>query len=113
MFQCKKCNTEIHRNHDGKRAETLIIICPVCHSVVEASSCYGFGPVWPACIYCGDRLLAEFRKTGAYQDNQFELEILGETVPFVLDEELRKDNYKRHFEICDRIMDLLREQKLI
>ena len=58
-------------------------------------------------------LLAEFRNTGAYQDNQFELEILGETVPFVLDEELRKDNYKRHFEICDRIMDLLREQKLI
>ena len=69
--------------------------------------------MWPACIYCGDRQLAEFRKTGAYQDNQFELEILGETVPFVLDEELRKDNYKRHFEICDRIMDLLREQKLI
>lgn len=52
-------------------------------------------------------------ENGAYQDNQFELEILGETVPFVLDEELRKDNYKRHFEICDRIMDLLREQKLI
>lgn len=76
MIRCKNCNKEIILNNKGTHAETLIVICPVCGSVVEASSCYGFGPVWPACIYCGDRLIAEIRKTGPYRDNNFELQIL-------------------------------------
>ena len=112
MFKCKNCNTEIHLQNKGVHAETLIVLCPRCHTVVEASSCYGFGPVWPACIYCGDRLVAEIKKTGPYRDNNFELCILGEKVPFPLSDQLRKENYKRHFEICDLIIDLLRERNI-
>ena len=112
MIRCKNCNKEIILNNKGTHAETLIVICPVCGSVVEASSSYGFAPVWPACIYCGDRLIAEIRKTGPYRDNNFELQILDKKEPLELNDELRKENYKRHFEICDMVIDLLRERDL-
>ena len=82
MFKCKNCNnrdpSSKQRSTRGDTDRSL----PLCHTVVEASSCYGFGPVWPACIYCGDRLVAELKKTGPYRDNIFELWILGKKCPF-------------------------------
>ena len=112
MFCCKNCGETIERK-DGKRAETLIIICPKCHSVVEASSCYGFGPVWPACIYCGDRLLAEIERSGSPKDPILKLKILGSPMPLPISEQLRKDNYKKHFDICEIVIQMLLESMLI
>ena len=81
--------------------------------VVEASSCYGFGPVWPACIYCGVRLLAEIERSGPPKNPVLELKILGRPAPLPISEQLRKDNYKRHFDICEIVIRMLRERMLI
>ena len=112
-FICKKCDREIAINYNGQRAETLIVICPVCHSTVEASSCFGFGPVWPACIYFGDKLIAKFTQIGEYSQKEFELEVLGDTVTFELSEELRNSNYKEHFTICNMIIKLLEKRGFV
>ncbi|MCM1498184.1 MAG: hypothetical protein NC124_06920 [Clostridium sp.] len=111
-WKCKQCGKEIPFVHQH-RAETLIVLCPDCGCYVEASSCYGFGPVWPACIYNGDVLVAVFDKVGKDSGDQFELRVFDQVMSFVLYDELRINNYKKHFEICKLIVSYLRVNHII
>ena len=106
MFRCKKCNQEVQLIQKIG-AGTFVLLCPCCGEVITAESEYGFGPVWPACFYYGNRKVAEFYKRK--QDNEFELKILDKIVPFVLSPHLKQENYKRHFEICGLIINLLKD----
>lgn len=107
MFRCKKCNHEVQFIQQ-KRAGTFVLLCPVCGEVITMESEYGFGPVWPACFYYGNRLVAEFYHTE--QGNDFELKIMDKVVPFELSPQLKQENYKRHMEICGLIINLLKDR---
>ncbi len=107
MFRCKKCNQEVQLIQQ-KSAGTFVLLCPVCGEVITAESEYGFGPVWPACFYYGNRQVAEFYQKS--QGNDFELKILDKVVPFELSPQLKQENYKRHFEICGLIINLLKDR---
>ena len=106
MFRCKKCNHEIQYIQQ-KPAGTFVLLCPVCGEVITAESEYGFGPVWPACFYYGNSLIAEFYHTE--QGDDFELKIMDIVVPFELSPQLKQENYKRHMEICGLIINLLKD----
>lgn len=54
---------------------TQELYCPFCFFVIESVSDYGFGPVWPAYFFVGNKEIAVINQFGKYPDFRYELDI--------------------------------------
>lgn len=63
-IKCKRCGnmTECH-----SPTANFIVLCSVCKSDLFMQCEYGYGPVTPCQIYCGDKLIGEvYSDDGGY-----------------------------------------------
>ena len=72
--KCKHCGKEFDYQYHHATQE---LYCPFCFAEVESLSEFGFGPVWPAYFFIGNKEIAAINEFGKYPDLEFVLEIYG------------------------------------
>ena len=107
-INCNNCNIEFEINYDSPENEhTTYIICPKCKKQVYASSDFGFGPVWPANMYLGNKLLLTVT---FLSDNHYEITYKSSLEKVIaIPKRYSKNNYQHHIKILEYIHKDIKE----
>lgn len=95
FFECQFCSQRYESNASGGN---VILYCPKCLKRNELWCDYGFGPVTPCYIYCGDEFVSKVTNNSAYYLH---------SEKFGLDLKLKETYLKAHYEADEIISRML------